>query len=121
MTVICHSCQHDFPDYESLAKHISGSKKGHRQGKRWAAGYLMKIRRLNSKRDFKPANPMSEADRENRAKSFRELSGKNRMTFTMCPTCKKGFNQILPVEFADSKDAWRNKLGVPMVNCPEHR
>ncbi len=116
MTVICHSCNNDFPDFESLAKHIVASKKGHRRGKKWAAGYLLKVRALNAKKDFNYV-PMTQEDRENRASTIRELSGETQYVKIICPNCKT-YNQLkLPVEYIESKEAWRSKVGTLIVNC----
>ncbi len=112
----CHSCQESFPDFESLAKHISSSKKGHRKGKRWAANYLFKVKQLNSKKEFNHT-PESPEDRENKLSCIRELSGETQFVKIICPSCKT-FNQAnLPVEYIQSKEAWRSKSGILVVNC----
>ncbi len=116
MTVICHSCQAEFDDYEALAKHISSSKQGHRKGKRWAANYLLKSRALNQKKLFN-SSPLTQEDRENRESTKREISGETEWILTVCPHCKKGHREQLPREFIESSVAWRTSRGTLIVNC----
>ncbi len=116
MTVSCFYCTATPEDYEALARHIASAKKGHRKGKRWAAGYLLKTRKLNKKREFNPT-PLTEEDRENKKSVIRELSGENEYILTVCPHCKKGNRVLLPNEFIHSEQAWRTLKGTLIVNC----
>lgn len=117
ITITCHSCQQDFPDYESLAKHISSSKKGHQKGKRWASHYLLKTRALNLKKQPFTSNPLTQEDKENRESTKRDLSGETEYILAVCPMCKKGHREQLPIEFVESPMAWRTSKGTLIVNC----
>jgi hypothetical protein len=116
MTIICHSCNDEFTDYEALAKHIVANRKGHRKGKKWANGYLLKVKQLNAKKDFKYI-PETPEDRENKASCIRELSGETQFVKIICPSCKVYSQQKLPIEYIQSKEAWRGRAGTLVVNC----
>lgn len=115
MPVTCHSCNKVFPDYKSLAVHITKSKKGHQRGKKWAAGYDLFDVMYEKKQPERPR--LTEQERENKADSRREISGINKTVVTKCPKCKGMSKQSLPVEYTNSQEAWRiNKMLV--VLCP---
>lgn len=113
----CHSCNKSFESYHDLALHISTSKKGHRRGKKWAAKFLL----LNGKRD-RPTNKGSqgEVSQEARDSTKRELSGETENVLTICPKCKQGHREVLPVEYSQSPTAWQIK-GILSVLCAAHR
>ncbi len=115
----CLSCNQSFPDYKELALHIQTTKKGHRKGKKWAAKYLMRVRQLNKKKELNGRIPLTEEQKEAKASIHRELSGENENVLTICPHCKKGHREVLPVEFSQSRDAWRvkDKLVVLCGSC----
>lgn len=108
MTPSCHSCDQSFADYGELAKHIAASKKGHRKGKVWAANYLLRTRALDTKK-FEGRRPLTEADKANKASTKLELSGATKDVLAVCPRCHKGHRESLPVEYAESNQAWRQK------------
>jgi hypothetical protein len=115
--VNCHSCGQSFENFGELALHIASSRKGHRQGKVWAAKYLVgKV-----KRDMPQRSPMTEEERENRAanleESRRQVSGREKIEQTVCPLCKSFSRQSLPVEYVGSLQAWRNDKGLVVVCC----
>lgn len=107
MGVLCHSCNQGFPDYGELAKHIASSKKGHRKGKKWAAKYLLRTRELNKKKEMKGRVALTEAEKENKKDTVRELSGETTIVETYCPHCKRKSRQIMPMEFGESGNAWK--------------
>lgn len=115
--VLCHSCQKVFEDYKELALHIQSNKKGHRKGKKWAARYIMRVRQLDKKKELNGRVPMTEEQKENRRDNVRELSGETEQLLTICPHCKKGHRELLPVEFSQSRDAWQVKDRL-VVLCP---
>ena len=119
MTVLCHSCNLSFVDYKELALHISTSRKGHRQGKKWAAKYMMKVRALDKRNNGGGRSPLTEDDKENKKNTRRELSGDNEHVATFCPHCRKKTKQVLPIEYTRSNEAWRLKdyLVVLCQNC----
>jgi hypothetical protein len=97
-----------FTDYKDLALHIAASKNGHRGGKKWAAKYLMNIRALSRKENHNRIE-LTEEDRENKLDTIRHLSGKEERVMAICPQCKQGHRESLPVEFTQSSIAWRVK------------
>ena len=118
--VLCHSCNQPFSDYRELAQHIASNKKGHRRGKKWAAKYLLNIRALNKKKDMNGRVALTEADRENKKDTVRELSGETTVVEALCPHCKRKSRQIFPIEFGGSSEAWRDK-GCLVVLCQSCR
>lgn len=115
--MICNSCQKSFPDYKELAKHIMLNKKGHKQGRVWAAKFLSKINIL----DRKPLHgkvELTEEDKENKLSTIRQISGENELVLAMCPKCRKGHRELLPVEFTRSSQAWRTGKAL-MVMCQD--
>jgi hypothetical protein len=119
MTVFCRSCDKSFEDYRELALHISSTKKGHRKGKRWAARYLMHVQALARKELNSSRSPLTEEEKKSKRSIKRELSGGQEYALTICPFCKKGHREVLPVEFAQSREAWRikNVLAVMCQSC----
>ncbi len=119
MTVSCNSCQKPFADFNELALHISSQKKGHRKGKKWAAKYLMRTRQLDKKKLNNGGIGLTSEDRKNRETTIRELSGKNEMVIAHCPKCKTRKQQVLPVEYVSSSEAWHmgDKLVVICEGC----
>ena len=115
-TTLCHSCDKPFGDYRELALHILSSKKGHRQGRRWAARYLSHLNALARKENFQGHSELTEADKENKRSTIRKLSGESVFVEALCPHCKRKSRQNLPIEYAESKEAWRNK-GCLVVLC----
>ena len=113
---LCHSCNKEFADYKELALHISSSKKGHRKGKRWAAKYLLRLRALSKRENNYGHSKLTEADKENKRSTIRKLSGESVFVEALCPHCKRKSRQNLPIEYAESKEAWRNK-GCLVVLC----
>jgi len=118
VTETCHSCGDVFEDFHALALHISSSRKGHRKGKRWAAKYLAgrtlrpEIKRIAEN----PDHENTEFGEENRANAKREISGDNEYTQTICPNCHIPARQLIPVEYIQSDNAWREK-GVLVLDC----
>lgn len=116
MAVECFYCDFSAPDYQTLATHVSGSKKGHRRGKRWAAKYLMVNGLSFDKRHELPKRVANNPDKEktafgdeNRANSKRVLSGKTEFARVFCPWCKKHNQRELPVEYTGSQFAWHRE------------
>ncbi len=107
--VSCHSCNNHFEGYQELAIHIASSKTGHRKGKKWAAGYLLKLKYLNSKKDNHGRSLLTKTEKENKKDMARAVSGETTVTVTVCPHCHRKKQQILPVEFSESRLAWREK------------
>ncbi len=105
---ICRSCGQSFGDYKELAVHIASSKKGHRKGKLWAAKYLTRVNSLDRKK-LAEHKPLTEADKENKQSTIRELSGEVENVLAVCPHCHKGHREVLPVEFTQNLEAWREK------------
>ncbi len=107
---ICLACGENFEyDWTALALHISKEKKGHRKGKKWAANYLLKTRKLNQKRDLTARTPLTEEEKESKREMKRELSGEEERVKTYCPQCKTGSSAVLPIEHTQSPDAWKVK------------
>lgn len=113
---LCHSCDKSFPDYRELALHILSTKKGHRKGRRWAAKYLSHLNALARKELNHGRSELTEADRENKRSTIRVLSGESVFVEALCPHCKRKSRQNLPIEYAESKEAWRSK-GSLVVLC----
>ncbi len=53
----------------------------------------------------------------NKAEIVRDISGIEETVTTVCPKCKKSGQQSLPVEYVESRDAWRTKSGCLIVMC----
>jgi hypothetical protein len=115
-TIECRTCGEPFSDYHTLALHIA-STKNHKQGSRWAMKFLFREKE-KPKRFVDPDYEETEYGRENRANAVRVLSGDNEYVTAHCPICNKGVRQLLPVEYIQSHLAWRNRLGLLMVICP---
>jgi hypothetical protein len=116
--MICRTCGDEFKDYHELALHIVSKK--HRQGRIWAHKFLAgkanrpEIHRFVENPDYEE----TEYGKENREKAERHLSGENEYVATHCPRCNRGARQLIPLEYTQSQFAWRNKLGLLMVSCP---
>ncbi len=107
----CIVCNKDFPDWNALAQHIAGEKKGHKKGKRWAAKVLL-VNVLSVKNRRKPMGqrtPLTDQEKENKVDSRRELSGRTKLVPTVCPKCKTSSQESLPIEYVESHDAWHTK------------
>ncbi len=119
MSVLCNSCNQHFAAYKELALHISSSRKGHRKGKKWASAYLFKVNALNKRGIENNRIPLTKEDKENRMDSKRVLCGEEEYVLAVCPHCKKGHREMLPIEFSQSPSAWRIKdnLVVMCQNC----
>jgi hypothetical protein len=119
MTVSCFYCEKDCEDYAELARHIMASKNGHGKGRRWAAKYLS-INSLSPEKrhEQRQGSPLTAQDYENREKARRVLSGTVKTVSTVCPNCHQSGRQVLPMEYIESKSAWRTKSGTLIVNCP---
>jgi hypothetical protein len=120
----CKSCGYQAKDWHDLALHIAASKRGHYQGKKWAASVLTHAQSLNQKRDKPEPSPMADEERaavtENKRDIHHELSGDECSVKTYCPSCKNVSFLSLPVEYVNGKDAWRlpnNTLVVCCFNC----
>lgn len=115
--MICHSCHVDFPDYRSLAIHISTSKKGHKKGKKWASKYLL-INGLSAKNKYEhpERTPLTEEEKESKKNAKRELSGKTKYGQVFCPRCKQLYSRTVEVEYTDSPYALRKK-GALVITC----
>ena len=111
----CRTCGKSFEDYHALALHIA-STKNHPQGQKWAMKFLFREKE-KPRRFVDPDYEETEYGRENRAKAVRVLSGENEYVNTHCPTCNRGSRQLLPVEYIQSENAWRNKIGTLMATC----
>lgn len=111
--MICHSCQTEFGDYKSLALHIMSTKKGHKQGRTWAARFLAQV----NKKEFSPRTPFSEETKQTIKDCVREFSGKSEKVRTVCPNCRQVMEQRLEVEYIHGGLAWRNSNGTFIVNC----
>lgn len=116
---MCYVCNHSFTDYGELARHIAGSKKGHAKSKKWAAKFLL-MHNLSprTKRDKPKQVTLSEKEKDYKASTITELSGEVETVKTWCPTCKTINRQALPIEFTQSKEAWKSKTGILITNCP---
>ncbi len=109
MSVTCHSCDCEFPDYHALALHISTARHGHNSGKKWAAKYLMVNSLSAAARNGKDFGrvPLPENYKENKASTIRPLSGKVQHAITTCPRCNTKTHQALPIEHVTEPTAWR--------------
>jgi hypothetical protein len=118
MAETCRSCGQPFEDWHKLALHIASSKKGHRQGKKWAAMFLAgKSLRPELKRvPLNPDEEHTDFGDNNRENAKREISGDNEYINTLCPQCKKPHRQLIPVEHIHNELAWR-KDSVLCVIC----
>ncbi len=105
---MCLSCNKTCADFKELAIHIQSSKKGHRKGKRWAAKYILRVRSLDKKK-LNGRMSLTKEQKDNRKDTIRELSGKNEKVVTYCPRCKSPKGGLMPIEFTQSKVAWRIK------------
>ncbi len=111
----CLSCKQPFPDYQSLAVHISSNKKGHRRGKKWAAKYLL----LKGKRDMPRRVPKAEVSQEAKDSRIRVVSGIEQSAMCVCPQCKQRHQNRIPIEFINSLEAWRVGKDLSVL-CPIH-
>jgi hypothetical protein len=121
VSVECNACHDFFEDYGELAQHIAGQKKGHRKGKIWAAKFLLKVRKLDARKDLKERVPLSEEDKENRRELRVELSGVTKMTNTQCPKCKSPHAEALEIEYVKSPLIWATSRGTPLILCARCR
>lgn len=113
---ICNVCHKECQSWAELANHIWENRKTHRKGKVWAAHFLAdvktrpEIKRIPKDPDYKPT-AFGDMNREIATK---ELSGKTRRLYTVCPQCKKQGDNDIPVEI--SKNIW-NDNGKVFVLC----
>ena len=109
----CRTCNKSFEGFQELALHIMSSK-GHSKGKIWAAKFLS----LKSWMKDKPERmEVTEEDRENKKDGRRVVSGNTQHVKTVCPNCKQSNVQSLPVEYIESRGAWKTSSGAFMVDC----
>ena len=131
MTVGCRICQEVFENYHDLAMHLGRNRETHKLSygtRKWIAKMLA-VNTLSAKARHEipkriaqdPDYERTEYGNENRENARRELSGENEYVNTHCPQCNKGFRQLLPVEYFSNPLAWRNRIGVLMVDCPNCR
>jgi len=118
---ICNVCHVQFDSWKDLALHIGDPKFKHpRKSKVWAAHYLADVKtrpqlqHVPKDPDYQP----TELGEENRANATKELSGKTRRLYTVCPQCKKQSDEDIPVEV--SKNIW-NDSGRVFVLCQSCR
>jgi hypothetical protein len=125
MSVTCHSCGNFFEDYTELARHIAGSTKGHRKGKKWAAQLLLRVKQLDKKAEFQERienrTPLSEEDKQARRSNKLELSGVKKMMNTQCPHCKTLHVETVEVEHTQSTLAWKTPKGTLLILCARCR
>jgi len=114
----CNSCGDPFPDFKSLAIHISSEKHGHRKGKRWAAKYLL-LNGLSSKQRFehKERVALTEDEKDARDNAHRELSGETKMVYAYCSACRRKYPRVVEVEYIQSQTALRGGDGTLMITC----
>jgi len=121
MSVTCHSCDGEFPDYHALAMHISTAQHGHNSGKKWAAKYIL-LNGLSAAARKDRDNgrvPLPENYKENKASTQLMLSGENKVVNTTCPRCSVNMHKALPVEFVNLPLAWRVNGNIARIcsNC----
>lgn len=116
----CRTCNKECADFKELALHIIASR--HRQGKRWAAKYIMMNNLSPSKRfaDKRDRIALTDEDKANREDTRRVLSGAQEFVTTLCLRCNYPTRQSLPVEYSQGRDAWRIQ-GHLVVMCPSCR
>ena len=108
MSVNCHSCGADFETFSELASHImSEPRRTHKHGRKWASSLLLKVSQLNKKDDFENRTKLTEQEKENKRDTKIELSGEKTYVNSKCPACKRVHPEVVEVEFARSRDAWR--------------
>jgi hypothetical protein len=112
----CLSCHQNFKDWAELALHISTSKSNHRKGKKWAAGVLLNVKKLNKKKDAPQRIALTEQEKENKADCKEELSGRESVVVTICPSCKQKSSQSIPTEYVESNTVWKSR-GLLVINC----
>jgi hypothetical protein len=123
---ICRTCQKPCEDWGELADHIlkcckikGNPHNKDRSGKMWAKRYVHKnaINKLMKiGREFNPPTPLTDGQREAKQDSRRELSGKVELVNTLCIKGKHNAQQLLPVEYTRSPQAWREN-GILVVIC----
>lgn len=123
----CKTCRQDFVSWYELAVHLDRNKTTHKLSygtKKWIARMMMvntlsfdKRRELPKKVAQNPDHERTEYGIEQRANAVRVLTGETEYIDTHCPQCNKGSRQLLPAEYVQSGTAWRNKMGLLMVNC----
>lgn len=114
----CHYCNYSCEEYLDLAKHILKEKSGHDAGKFWAQRFVLKHAVLKPK--DQGGMPLTEAEKEAKRSTQRELSGREKPAQTYCPSCNSLSIQVLPIEFVTSNFAWR-KQGTLVVSCSNCR
>ena len=113
----CNNCGYSCAEFKDLAKHIVANKKSHRRGVKWASSFLLKVQFLNQKQDLNGGRiALTDEQKEAKQNAQREISGRIKFVETVCPRCKSGQRQTLPIEFADDPFTWR-KNKVLVVNC----
>ena len=117
MNLRCRTCGEIFGDYHTLALHVA-STRNHERGSKWAMKFLFREKE-QLKRFVDPDYEETDYGKENRANAIRILSGENEYANIHCPRCNKGGRYLVPVEYVQSQNAWRNKIGTLMITCPE--
>ncbi len=114
----CRSCFQDFPDFKTLAIHISGEKRGHAKGKKWAAKYLL-VNGLSAKQRFehKERVALTEDEKDARDNAHLELSGETKMVYAYCTACRRKYPRVVEVEYVTSQTALRGGDGTLMITC----
>jgi hypothetical protein len=114
----CNDCGKDFEDFGELALHIRTSpKKSHKHGRKWAANYRLKAVVFGEKQ--MEHTGLTAEQKQSKQDSRRELSGEMTYKNTICPKCKRGGRPLLPVEYAESEQAWKigNNIAKLCQNC----
>lgn len=116
----CRTCNKECANFKELALHIIAKK--HRNGKRWAAKYIMvnglsPAKRFDNRRE---RTPLTDDDKVAKEDTRRDLSGAQEFVTTLCLRCKHPARQALPIEHLQSRDAWRIQ-GHLVVMCPSCR
>lgn len=117
---ICNICHQQFESWQELALHIMQNKKSHRKSMKFAARVLatVNIRETPHRAPVDPDYKSTELGEQNRANATKELSGKTRRLYTVCPQCKRQSDDDIPVEV--SKNIW-NDNGRVFVLCQSCR
>jgi hypothetical protein len=116
-TPYCRDCHQTFLSWDDFVKHVLKYQSTHSQKTvDFARRYTLRRVIFKPVDENKDRIPLSAEDRAKKDEAHRLISGIEKVVLAYCPRCKQRHPIKIPVEYIQSKTAWRNK-DLLMVNC----
>ena len=106
----CFKCKTSHETHVELAQHILGRTKHSRKSVQWAQRMIL----MEKKKPDRVA--LTDEQKQARQDTHIELSGESRIIEAVCLRGKHASTVSLPVEYANSPDAWKIH-GSHIINC----